>query len=76
LVPGTGADHSLGDVKDEVEARLLAQREIKNGQRRPGLKRGERSVVEADAWIADSRRDREASPGSKREAGYQIRISV
>jgi hypothetical protein len=46
LVP----EHSLGDAKelvDKFEARLRAQREAKN-EGGPGLKRGERVVVEAD----------------------------
>jgi hypothetical protein len=57
LVP----EHSLGHAKelvDEFEARLLALREVKNGQRGPGSKRDERAVVEVNVSGRQQKRPR------------------
>lgn len=50
LVP----ENLLGHVKelvDEFEARLLARRGVKNGQKGLGLKRREHAAVEVDTLI-------------------------
>ncbi|KAH6667669.1 hypothetical protein B0J14DRAFT_169312 [Halenospora varia] len=50
---------SLGHAKelvDEFEARLLAKREVKNGPKKPGLKRREHAVVGADASAQQQKR--------------------
>ncbi|KAH6661857.1 hypothetical protein B0J14DRAFT_663139 [Halenospora varia] len=54
-------EHSLGHAKelvDKFEARLLAKREVKNGQKKPGLKRRENAVVGADASAQQQKRRR------------------
>jgi len=55
---------------DEFEARLRAQRGVKNKRGGSSLERGEQMAVEPNR-VANRRRDCEVDLGSKSEVGYQ-----
>ena len=64
-VPTLLPKHSLGGLKemvDKFEAQLRAQRPVKNGRGGPGLKRGKRAVVQADASGGPQQKRRRGRP--------------